>query len=262
MRATRRLTTLAAAVLLTALAGCKVEMHSNLDERAGNEMLAALLSNGISAEKVKGKEGVSLHVAEAQFSEAVQLLNSLGLPRDTFASVEQIFDAEGIVASPTQEWAKLTYAKSQEISGSISSIPGIVKVSVNIAESRKDGPFGEKKPPSASVVVQVAEEQNSADLVPQIKQLVSYSIPDIKYDRVGVIVAPVSARKVKQEMVSVSGILVHKDSVLAVRVVAAIAALSSVIALSCGAFLLLNWRSGRARRRSAGTGANVVEAVV
>jgi len=241
------------ALAVSGLAACQVEMHSALDEQAANEMLAALLSNGISASKEKGKDGISLLVAEAQFSEAVELLASKGLPRSEFANMGEIFSAEGLVASPTQEWAKLNFAKSQELSQSIASIPGVVRVSVNIAETRKESPFAEVKPPSASVVVQVNEDQMTEDLVPQIKQLVSFSIPDISYERVGVIVAPIRHREVDQSLVSLGGILVHRDSVLAVRVLSAIAAIASIAALSFGALVLLNWRSRRADRQSGAT---------
>lgn len=232
---------------LLALSGCKIEMHSNLDEVSANEMLAALLSNGISASKEAQKDGIALYVAEAQFSEAVGLLGSMGLPRDKFANTSEIFNAEGLVASPTQEWAKLNYAKSQELSHSIASIPGVVRVSVNIAEKRKDGPFDEAMPPSASVVAQVNERFMSDDLVPQIKQLVSFSVPAISYERVGVIVSPIKAQEVNQTLVSLAGILVHRDSVLAVRILGVIAAMSSICALTFGALVLLNWRSQRAR---------------
>jgi len=236
----------AAIVTLLALSACKVEMHTGLDEQAANEMLAALLSSGVSAEKKPGKKGVSLLVAEAQFSEAVELLQSRGLPRNKYTNIGEVFDAEGLVASPMQEWAKLNYAKSQELSQSISSIPGVVRVSVNIAETRKDGPFDKTRPPSASVVVQMEQNLMTEDLVPQLKQLVAFSIPDIEYENVGVLVAPIAPRQVDQKLVSLSGILVHRDSAMAVQVLGGVATVTSIAALSFGALFFITWRGRRA----------------
>lgn len=244
----------AAIVAVLVLSACKVEMHTGLDERSANEMLAALLSSGVSAEKQPDKDGVSILVAEAQFSEAVELLASRGLPRSKYTNVGEVFNAEGIVASPMQEWAKLNYAKSQELSNSINSIPGVVRVSVNIAETRNDGPFDEKQPPTASLVVQMEKDLITEDIVPQLKQLVAFSIPNIKYENVGVIVAPISVRQVDQKLVSLSGILVHRDSALAVRVLGGVASVTSIAALSFGVLFFFTWRSRRVERTSKANG--------
>ncbi len=227
----------------TLLSGCKTVLYSSLPEAVANEMVSVLLANEIAATKIEDGDGITIEVNEVQFSEAVQLLKSVGLPRDTYTNKGEIFDAEGMVASPIQEWAKLNYAQTQQLAQSISAIPGVVRVSVNIAEKRLDGPFDTPEPPSAAVVVQVEEGSMTDELLPQIKELVAFSVPEISYDRVGVILAPVETHEVVQNMVSLNGLLVHRESVQIVRVMALVAIIASIATISLSVFSFFNWRS-------------------
>jgi type III secretion protein J len=202
-----------AVLAMTLLCACKLELNSKLDEQEANEMMAKLMASGVSVSKTMGKEGVTLMVEESQFAQAVDVLASHGLPRRTFSTTSEMFADQGMVASPLQEWARFNYAKAQELSQSISTIPGVVKADVHIASSRKQSAFETVSPPSASVLIQMQEDMITPGLVPEIKQLVSFSIPDIEYDRVGVIVSPVQREEKHAEMVSMAGILVHPGSV-------------------------------------------------
>jgi type III secretion protein J len=202
-----------AILAMTVLCACKLELNSNLDEQEANEMMAKLMASGVSVSKTMGKEGVTLMVEESQFAQAVDVLASHGLPRRSFSTTDDMFAEQGMVASPLQEWARFNYAKSQELSESISTIPGVVKADVHIASSRKQSAFETVSPPSASVLIQMHEDMITPGLVPEIKQLVSFSIPDIEYDRVGVIVSPIAREEKHAEMVSMAGILVHPGSV-------------------------------------------------
>jgi type III secretion protein J len=204
---------LVAILAMTLLCACKLELNSNLDEQEANEMMAKLMASGVSVSKTMGKEGVTLMVEESQFAQAVDVLASHGLPRRSFSTIDEMFAEQGMVASPLQEWARFNYAKAQELSESISTIPGVIKADVHIASSRKQSAFETVSPPSASVLIQMQEDMITPGLVPQIKQLVSFSIPDIEYDRVGVIVSPILREEKHAEMVSMAGILVHPGSV-------------------------------------------------
>jgi len=234
-----------ALILIASLSGCKVELHANLQEAEANSMMAALINRSIAVEKIVDKDGVTLLVEQNQFGEAVRTLDALGLPRDEYQSVGQVFDAEGLVASPLQEWARLNFAKSQELSQSISTIQGVTDVSVHIAETRQENSFQEVTPPSASVLVQMRENFIYDDLVPQIKQLVSYSIPDIEYENVGVIVTPIKEEQTSVQLVSVGGLLVHADSALSVRVMAYVIALMTALTSLLGAKVGLDWFGAR-----------------
>ena len=234
------------ALCLCVLAACQVELNSNLDEQEANEMMAKLLANGIAVSKVIEKDTITLMVKREQFGEAVDLLKQHGLPRKKFSSTGDLFKGDNLVASPMQEWARFTYAKSQELSQSISSIPGVIKADVHIANQRKESPFDEVKPPSASVLIQMTEDRMTSDLVPQIKQLVSYSIPDIDYDRVGVVITPVAAPpETGQKMVNILGMIVHRDSATIVKVLIGAAVGGVVAALGLGGALLHHLRRRR-----------------
>jgi type III secretion protein J len=198
---------------LIILGACKMELNSRLDEQEANEMMAHLMAEGVSVSKKALKDGVTLLVDEADFGKAVEILTSHGFPRRSFSTTGDIFADQGLVASPMQEWARFNFAKAQELSQSISTIPGVVKADVHIASSRKQSAFETVSPPSASVLIQMHEDRITPDLVPQIKQLVSFSIPDIDYDRVGVIVSPVPRGQTRTELVAVLGIMMHPASV-------------------------------------------------
>jgi flagellar biosynthesis/type III secretory pathway M-ring protein FliF/YscJ len=70
--------------LTFALSACKVELHSGLNETEANQIVALLMDAGLSAEKRKDKEGVTVLVEESRFSDAVALLRAHGLPRQSF----------------------------------------------------------------------------------------------------------------------------------------------------------------------------------
>lgn len=201
-----------AILAMTVLAGCKVELNSNLREQEANAMMAKLMAEGIQVSKVSDGASVTLMVNSQQFGQAVEILEAHGLPERSFSTMGDVFANEGLVASPLQEWARFNYAKAQELSQSISSIPGVVKADVHIASSRQQTPFEETSPPGASVLIQMQADMITPELVPQIKQLVTFSIPDIEYERVGVIVSPISRAREKVDMVPFLGVVMPQAS--------------------------------------------------
>jgi len=211
---------LALTLCLFALAGCKTELHTNLSERDANEVLAALLSEGMAADKISGKDGFTVRVSSADFGFAVETLSQKGLPKRRFDNLSDVFDSDGLVASPIQEWAKLNYAKAQELSASISEIPGVVRADVHIGEIRKESPFQETEPPSASVLIQMKKEKMFENLVPQVKRLISLAHPEIQYERVGVMVTPIEDLSENYQVAEVAGFRVHKADVFTFQMVA------------------------------------------
>jgi type III secretion protein J len=222
------------AAVLT-LAACKVELNSGLGETEANEMLSKLIEHNIVASKRSDKDNtVTLLVDEAQFGEAVELLKRYGLPRPQYANMGDVFASDSLVSSPTQEWARFNYALRQELSKTISTLPGIVTAEVHIANPRKDMPFDNPPPPSASVLVLIAKDAVTDDLIPQIKQLVAFSVESVEYERVGVIVSPVaSPTRPTIELVDLGGIILHKNSFE--RAVVFIAGIGFLTALSAAA---------------------------
>ena len=79
--------------LLLLLGGCGQQtLYTGLPEKEVNDMMAILLSNNIGCEKIAGAENTwTVMVADTQFSQAVQLLNEAGYPKDTFSSLGEAF---------------------------------------------------------------------------------------------------------------------------------------------------------------------------
>jgi type III secretion protein J len=170
------------------LVGCKEELYSNLAEKEANAMLAIMLKNGISCEKIPGKENTyALNVENGDIARAIELIQGQGYPQDRFATMGDIFKKEGLVSSPLEERVRYIYGLSQGISETISQIDGVLAARVHIVIPQND-PFSNKvNPSSASVFIKHRMDVDvNADLS-RIKMLVVNSIEGLSYDNVTVL---------------------------------------------------------------------------
>jgi type III secretion protein J len=176
-------------LLLTfVLTGCgRLELYSNLEEREANEMISILSEKGISAGKKAGEDNrYSVDVAPNKFAEAVALLKTGGLPRDTFSKMGEVFKKSGLVSSPTEERIRFMNALADSISETITHINGVVTARVHIVLPNND-PFADNtKPSSASVFIKAQADSNVEASIPQIKNLVVNSVEGLTYERVSV----------------------------------------------------------------------------
>ena len=182
-----------ALVALLALAGCRVEVYDNLSQRDANEITALLLSSAIDAQRIEGKDGTfAVEVPESDFAAAVQLIAGSGLPRQQFHSMVDVFENDRLIASPSEERARLGYAISQELSQTVSDIDGVVAARVHLATPALD-PLGRRVgKSSASVAIHHEDALETEGLVPRIKLLVSHAVDDLEYDDVLVALFPVT----------------------------------------------------------------------
>ena len=120
--------------LLLLLAGCGQQvLYTGLPEKEANDMAAILLSNSINCEKLSGAESTwNISVDKSQFSQAVQLLNEAGYPKDTFSSLGDVFKKSGLVSSPTEERIRFMHALSDELAETLTHIHGVVTARVHI----------------------------------------------------------------------------------------------------------------------------------
>ncbi len=180
--------------VLALLAGCSnQELYSQLSERQANEMVAALRGAGIDAEKQVKEGRFSVLTASSDFAQAMQVLNAQGYPRESFDSMGKVFKREGFVSSPLEERARLVHAMSQEISGTIASIEGVVTARVHLVLPERN-PLAEKPQPAAAAVF--IKHRPDVDLTPQltqIKALVVNSVEGLSYDNVTVALFPAEA---------------------------------------------------------------------
>jgi type III secretion protein J len=227
-----------------ALAGCEQDLYTNLAEREANAMVATLQRSGIPASRVLQEDGkMRVTVDRDRFAEAVGILDDAGLPKQEFASMGQVFQRDGLVASPVQERAQMLFALSEELSRTVSEIDGVLSARVHIVLPDNDPLRREASPSSASVFIRHEAGLAIDPLVPQIKTLIANGIAGLSYDNVSVI--PVAAPAPKAEasapnFVTFLGLWMLEASVSrAMWMIGGLSALVVVLSSALGAVL---WR--------------------
>ena len=174
-------------VFATLLQGCDSSLYTNLSEREANKMVAALLRDGIAAQrKVQDDGRMTVTVPEDRLSQAVTLLDEVGLPEQKFSNMGDVFKGNGLVSSPVQERAQMVYALSEELSHTVSQIDGVLSARVHVVLPDNDLLKRVISPSSASVLIRYEPGTDVDQLVPQIKTLVANSISGLAYDGVSV----------------------------------------------------------------------------
>jgi type III secretion protein J len=185
---------LCATLALVAACSGRVELVAAVAEAEANEALAALLAANVKAEKIPGKEGmVGIHVAQSQVAQAVDVLKARGLPRERHAGMGEVFKKEGLISSPLEERARYVFALSQELSGTLSRLDGVIVARVHVVLPERS-PAGEETTPSSAAVFIKHHADASLDTVqPQIRRLVTNSIPGLSGERVSLVLVPAAA---------------------------------------------------------------------
>ncbi len=182
-----RLLLIVAAALL--LAGCDKEttLHAGLEERQANLVMAALLDAGINCHKEPGEEGTwNVMVAEPKFAQAVNLLERLGLPRQSRQGIAEVFKKTGMISSPSEERIRFMDALAQDIARTISMIDGVVDARVHVVLP-ENAPFARNAPPSsAAVAIRSRWDTDLTDIVPSVKGLVKNAIEGLSHEKIQV----------------------------------------------------------------------------
>ncbi|KLN64709.1 MULTISPECIES: type III secretion system inner membrane ring lipoprotein SctJ [Vibrio] len=207
-----------ALAMVVFLAGCQTELYTNISQKEGNEMLSILLSEGVVATKEPGKDNtVKLMVDSSQIAFAVDALKRKGYPREEFSTLKEVFPKDDLISSPLAERARLIYAKSQELSSTLSQIDGVLVARVHVVLEEKDLRPGERPTPaSASVFIKHAADVALDSYVPQIKLLVNNSIEGLNYDRISVVMVPSAEVRITpqgNQFESILSVQLTKDSV-------------------------------------------------
>ena len=180
-----------AAILL--FAGCDREatLHSNLEERQANLAMAVLLDKGIKCRKTPGEEGAwNVLVSESRFADAVNLLESEGLPRRSYQGTGEVFKKTGMISSPSEERIRFMDALAQDLAATISKIDGVVDARVHIVLPEND-PFSRNTlPSSAAVSIHSRWDADLSDITPSVKALVKNAIEGLAYEKIQVTVFP------------------------------------------------------------------------
>ncbi len=181
----RKLGLVVAAVFI--LSACRVEVYDKLSQRDANEMTALLILAGVDAKRVTQKDGMfAVTVDEGNFAEAVTLIDRSGLPKPDFASMTDVLSDDRLIASPSEERARLNYALAQELSRTVSEIEGVVSARVHLATPSNDPLSRRETESSASVAIHHRNDFASAGVVPRIKVLVANAVDGLDYERVSI----------------------------------------------------------------------------
>jgi type III secretion protein J len=226
--------------------GSQKTIVNGLDEKEANEIIVYLSGKNIDAVKtptIEAGAGASkqslwdIKVNSEQSTEAMSLLNQVGLPRRRGQNLLNIFSAGGLVPSEMQERIRYQAGLAEQIASTIRKIDGVLDAEVQISfpEDEPLNPTGEKKQKiTASVYVKhsgVLDDPNS-HLITKIKRLVAASITGLDYDNVTVIGdlsrysgLPMAGdlqtlrSDVEKQLVSVWTIVLAKDSILRFRII-------------------------------------------
>lgn len=181
-----------ALLLLVAACGSRVELFTSASEVEANEVISVLLDNGIDARKSISKSGVAVSVDNQDLARALDILRSRGLPRERFDGMGQIFRKEGLVSSPLEERVRYIYALSQELASTLTQMDGVVTARVHVVLPERGGVGEAALPSTAAVFIKHQAGYNLETLQPQIRKLVTHSIPGLTEGRVSI--ALVAAR--------------------------------------------------------------------
>lgn len=181
----RLLRGLAVALLAVALAGCKVGLYSGLTEQEANEMVAALTSDGLSADKERVENNQwQVLVDKGDLPASLELLRAQGLPNDRFATMGDVFQKQGLVSTPSEERMRYIYAISQELSQTLRKVDGVVAARVHVVIPANDPLSDRVRPSSAAVFIKYRPDVDLRLLSPAVKDLVAHSIEGLSHDQV------------------------------------------------------------------------------
>ena len=187
----KHLKCLAAFAVAMLLAGCDSEttLHSGLQERQANLVMAVLLDAGIACHKSPGEEGTwNVTVVESRFADAVNLLEKAGLPRNDHKGVGEVFKKTGMISSPSEERIRFMDALAQDIAKTITGIEGVVDARVHIVLPENDPFARHAMPSSAAVAIRSRWDADLTDIIPSVKGLVKNAIEGLKHEKIMVTV--------------------------------------------------------------------------
>jgi type III secretion protein J len=178
------------------LSACQEDLYTGLNQRSANEMMAVLAENNIKATRAAGDSAGTfrIRVAGDDMAQAVRVLRSAGYPKDSYRSIAEMFPGDGIIVTPYEQRARMSYAISQELSRTISDLDGVVSARVHVMLPEGDTRnTGRNLSSSASVVVQHRDSVDAGDLAQRVRLIVSSAVTNLPARNVAVSLSPARA---------------------------------------------------------------------
>jgi type III secretion protein J len=191
------------------LASCESNQTivNNISEREANEIVVYLASKGIVAQKVvapsTGVGGAAttsqymITVAADRTTDAMAILNKVGLPRRQGTTLLDLFAKSGLMSSTLEETVRYQAGLAEELKNTILKIDGVIDADVQISFPNATGggaataaaPGAPQQKITAAVYVKhqgILEDPNSHIEI-KIKRLMAGSVSGLSYDDVAVI---------------------------------------------------------------------------
>lgn len=211
-----RLVLLGLVISVLTACGSDIELFNAMQESDANEVLAALLKEGIPVHKVFKKDGVSVVVSSDSSSRALQILEAQGLPRVKQDGIGQVFKKDSLISSPLEERARYLYALSQEVEKTIMSMDGVITARVHVVLPERMAPGEPLQPSSAAVFIKYKPSIDFRLYTAKVRSLVFNSIPGLSGDereKVTIVALPAQSIEPAGESLSWYGSIgVTKDS--------------------------------------------------
>jgi type III secretion protein J len=220
------------AVICLLLSACRADLLTQVSETDANEALDALYATGIEGSKVPaGDKMFNVQVPESRMADALRVMQERGLPRPRHADLGALFKKE-MVSSASEERIRFTFGVAQQLSGTLSQIPGVLYANVMPVMPTNDPLADKVKPASASVFIKHDPNTNIEMLRPAIKDLVARSIEGLAHDNITValVVADPPQR------------IARVEPILPQWVVITLSLMAAVAVLGAGAAGFLLWR--------------------
>ena len=182
-------------VVVVLAIGCSTPIQHGLDETTANEVMTALERDGIEASKARDEsngETFVISVPKVQALRALQVLQSLGLPRGRRSGFGEIYKQASLVPTPTEDRARYLGALAGEIERTLETVDGVVTARVHLVLSEPDPLAVDGKPrvaAQAAVLLKVRPAP-AALREADVQKLVAGSVPGLLPEAVAVVVTP------------------------------------------------------------------------
>jgi len=181
------------ALVLLDGAACSTSLLHGLDEGSANETIAALERAGIATEKLADEGSTTaftVRIARHDAGKALDLLRSLGLPRDRRHGFAEVYGQPSLIPTPSEERARYLEALGGEIERTLETADGVVSARVHLVLEENDPLAAEPKPRTAARAAVLLKVRGGHAPLPQgdVQKLVAGSVPGLDPAAVAVVV--------------------------------------------------------------------------
>lgn len=246
--------------LVFGVAACSTNLLHGLDEGSANETIAALERAGIATEKVADEGSATaftVRIAQHDAGKALDLLRSLGLPRDRRHGFAEVYGQPSLIPTPSEERARYLEALGGEIERTLETADGVVNARVHLVLEENDPLAVEPKPRTPARAAVLLKVRGGHAPLPEgdVQKLVAGSVPGLDPAAVAVVVtsAPETAEAEAAGMAALGPLRIASGSrpVLIAAIVVGLALLAVLAALLLLTARRLAAMQGTAARRDA-----------